>query len=640
MTATSIRVATAIVLSCVGGRRAADAQPTPAPTANLEDTVALGAFLDGVVRTQMEQFTIPSAAVVVVKGERVLYTRGYGWQDIEDKVPVDPATTMFHIGSTGKLFTWTAVMQLVEQGKLDLDTDVNRYLKTFQLPATFPQPITLRHLMTHTAGFQEGVLGYYIGTDSTNVRSIDETLRWHVPARVRPPGLLTSYSNYGASLAGLIVEQVSGEPFVEYIERHIYRPLGIRYATFREPIPAELRRYAAVGYEPEDGVFARHPFEINGGFVPSGGTVMSTLDLARFMMAHLRRGRLGDSVILRPETADAMHRTAFTHDPRMPGLGLGFIESSFNGHRIIGHDGDSKDFHVGMWLVPEADVGLYVAYGASGGDIGREQLARAFFDRFFPRVEASTPISPDPAPDLQRYAGDYRIIRMNYTDIDKLIWFGIAPTQVSVSVLPNGRLLMSGQGGHSPPGQFVPLGDHLFREVAGDRRIGFEVDSDGSVRHLFTNPTVDYERVPWNERTGFWYPVLLVSFIVLIGALVGAFYRTAELWAMQGAERRAIRLMVMAIAWLLLTLVAIVAVVATYQATLTERIPLALKIVLVMPVGFVVLTVLLVANAVLVWRRGYWGGLGRRVHYSLVTVAALMVCWFFYQWNILGWQFG
>jgi CubicO group peptidase (beta-lactamase class C family) len=205
------------------------------------DTVALGAFVDGLIRAQMEQLHIPSAVVAVVQGERTLYTAGYGYADIATRTPVDPATSMFHIGSTGKLFTWTAVMQLVEQGKLDLDKDINTYLKTFQVPAAFGAPITLRHLMTHTAGFQEGILGYFIGNDSTNIRPIEETLRRHIPTRVRPPGEFASYSNYGASLAGLIVEQVSGEPFAEYIERHIYQPLGIRYATFREPLPAALR---------------------------------------------------------------------------------------------------------------------------------------------------------------------------------------------------------------------------------------------------------------------------------------------------------------------------------------------------------------------------------------------------------------
>jgi CubicO group peptidase (beta-lactamase class C family) len=608
------------------------AEPARSQATGLQDTVALGAFLDGIIATQLQQFRMPSAAVAVVKDGRVIWLRGYGFADIAKRRPVDPSTSMFHIGSTGKLFTWTAVMQLVEQKKLDLDTDVNRYLKTFQLPATVREPITLRNLMTHTAGFQEGLLGYFIGNDSLHVRSIEETMRAHIPARVRPPGLFTSYSNYGASLAGLIVEQVSGEPFASYIERHIYGPLGIRHATFREPVPAELRPDVVIGYEPEDGRFVAQPPEIDGGFSPSGGTVMSTGDMAKFMIAHLAPDGGG---ILGAETMALMHRTAFTHDPRLPGMALGFIEGEYNGHRVIGHDGDSQDFHVGMVLVPEAALGIYVAYGATGGAIGRNQLARAFFDRYFPAAAAATPASAEP---VDRYAGDYRIMRMNYTDIDKAIYAFLPPLRVSA--LPGGRLLLSGGvGPDAAPGQFVPLGNHLFRDPEADRIIGFGVDSSGRVTHLFTEPTVDNERVPWRERQSLWYPLLAVSGVLLLGALIGQWYRRAEIRAMPGPERAALRWLGFTALWLFLTVAVIGAVVLVYQQRLLERIPFALKAALAMPVVFALLTAGGVFQAVKAWRGRFWR-VGRRIHYILVVLASVALTWFFYQWNVLGWHFG
>jgi CubicO group peptidase (beta-lactamase class C family) len=604
-----------------------------AQAANLQDTVALGAFLDGIVATQMQQFRIPSAAVVVVKDGRVVYSRGYGYADIAHRRPVDPATSMFHIGSTGKLFTWTAVMQLVEQKKLDLDTDVNRYLKTFQLPATFPQPITLRHLLTHTAGFQEGLLGYFIGNDSVHVRSIEETLRAHIPARVRPPGRFTSYSNYGASLAGLIIEQVSGEPFAQYIERHVYQPLGIRYATFREPVPAGLRPNVVIGYEPENGRFAAQPPEIDGGFSPSGGTVMSTGDMAKFMIAHLSSDGGG---ILGAETMRAMHRTAFTHDPRLPGMALGFIEGELSGHRVIGHDGDSQDFHVGMVLLPEASLGVYVAYGATGGAIARNQVTRAFFDRYFPAdAPPSTPPITDP---VERYAGDYRILRMNYTDIDKVIYAFIPP--IRITALASGRLLLTGGvGPDAAPGQFVAVGNHLFRDPDADRTIGFGVDSSGRVTHLFTEPTVDNERVPATESQSLWYPLLGVSAALLLGALIGQVYRRAEIRAMPPAERSAMRWLGVTALWLFLSVAVIGVVVLIYQQSLLERIPFALKAALALPVIYALLTLGVVVKAVSVWRGRFWG-VGRRIHYTLVALASVALTWFFYQWNVLGWHFG
>jgi CubicO group peptidase (beta-lactamase class C family) len=616
--------------------RPAWAQGSSGPA--LEDTVSLGSFLDGIMAAHREQFQIPSAVAVVVKGDRVLFARGYGKADLEAGIAVDPATSMFHIGSTGKLFTWTAVMQLVEQGKLDLDTDVNRYLKTFQIPATFPQPITLRHLMTHTAGFQEGVLGYFIGNDSIHIRSIEQTLREHIPVRVRPPGQLPSYSNYGASLAGLIVEQISGEPFAQYIERHIYQPLGIRYATFREPLPAALRPHAVLGYAREQGVFVPKPFEIDGGFVPAGGTVASGLDMARFMIAHLQNGRYGDAQILRPETTELMHRRAFGQDPRLPGMGLGFIHDSINGQHVIGHDGDSEYFHVELFLIPVQDVGVFVGYGGDGGIPAREGLKRAFFDRYFPATpRPSTPVSHG-GPSLTKYTGHYRLLRMNYTDLDKLIYL-FAPTRIDVSALANGRLLLSGAIQPHWPAQFAPVGPHLFQEVDGSELIAFHEDSSGRVSRLIFEPTAGTERVPWSEQTGFWYPVLAGAGVIFFSVLFGWYYRRREMAAMAAGERRALRLSTFTAGWLFATVAVAVVVVLAYGLSLLEHIPLPFKLMLGMPVVFVALALALAFTAVQVWRHRYWT-LGGRLHYTLVALAALAVSWFFVQWNVLGWQFG
>jgi hypothetical protein len=286
--------------------------------------------------------------------------------------------------------------------------------------------------------------------------------------------------------------------------------------------------------------------------------------------------------------------------------------------------------------VPEANAGIYVAYGASGGDVARDQLAKAFFDRYFPASEAAA-VSPATPPPLDRYAGAYRVIRMNYTNIDKVIWAFLPPTRITV--LANGRLQLTGGLGPGAPGQFVPLSGHLFREVGGDRTIGFGVDSSGRATHLFTNPTVDNERVPWNESRSLWYPLLIAATLILLGALVGLWYRRQEVRAMPSVERRALWLSGIAALELFVGIIAIGVVILAYQQVLLERIPFALKAALLIPVVFGALTLALVANTVRAWRRRFWAA-GRRVHYTIVTLAAIVVSWFFYQWNILGWHFG
>ena len=597
------------------------------------DTVALGNFVDGIVAAHLGG--TPAAVVVVVQGERVLYARGYGYADLAKRTPVDPATSLFHIGSIGKLFTWTAVMQLVEQGKLDLDADVNTYLGDFRIPATFAEPITLRHLMTHTAGFEEGLLGFFVTEDSTRISTIEDLVTRHVPSRVRPPGRLASYSNYGAALAGYIVQRVSGVPFAEYIERYVYQPLGIRYATFREPLPPALAPYGVTGYLWENGGWAAKPYEINGGWVPAGGTSASALDMGRFMVAHLQDGRYGDNQLLRPETAAFMHRRAFSHDPRLSGVALGFYEGRINGHRLLEHGGDSFWFHSDLFLVPEARVGVFVAF-VGGGDLPiRERLKSAFMDRYFPPRDSVTALVPLALP-IDQYAGSYRFVRMNYTDIDKVVW--LSQPAIEVAAAGDAELVISG-GLLARPIRVAPIGPHLFRQIGGPAVVGFRADSSGRVSHVFfdDNPTTAAERMPWNEVPSLWFLLLGSAGIIFLTAFVG--FRPSGLRTMAGEPRAAAVTAVATAAAFYLTIVVMILVIAVHQQSLLGEIPFAFKAMLALPVGFTLLAMVLAVMTVRAWRGRFWSP-ARRIHLTLVALAAVAVSWFFFQWNIIGWQLG
>ncbi|NIP68221.1 MAG: serine hydrolase, partial [Planctomycetales bacterium] len=231
------------------GRNAPASSPQQGPT----DPAELEAFLDELIGKKMEEYHIAGAAVSVVKDGKLFFAKGYGYADLENGIPVDPEQTVFRIGSVTKLFTWTAVMQLVEQGKLDLDADINTYLD-FRIPDTYPQPITLRHLLTHTAGFEDWFFEFLaLGAD--DLVPPREWLVSHMPARVRPPGDSAGYSNYGTSLAGYIVARVSGQPYDQYIQEHILDPLGMVHSTVQSPMPPDLRPLASVGYTYVDGAY-------------------------------------------------------------------------------------------------------------------------------------------------------------------------------------------------------------------------------------------------------------------------------------------------------------------------------------------------------------------------------------------------
>ncbi|MGH7649767.1 MAG: serine hydrolase [Gemmatimonadaceae bacterium] len=608
-------------------------------TTSLDDTAALGAFLDGAFHQFIDQLHVRGAVVAVVKDGRVLYSRGYGYADVAGRVPIDPATSLFRIGSTSKLFTWTAVMQLVQQGKLNLDADVNTYLKDFKIPEAFGKPVTLRNLMTHSPGFEDGALGYLIASDSTRVKSIDETLKEHMPARVRPPGVLSSYSNYGAALAGLIVQNVSGMPFNDYIRRNILDPLDMHHATFQEPLPADLKPDMVTASVYENGVYTAKPFEYVGGFRPAGSGSMSALDMTHFMIAHLQDVRYGSTRILDSATAEQMHARTFANDPRLPGMALGFYEQPMNGVRVIGHEGDTQYFHTAMFIVPNAQVGIFMSYVGSGAEPLREGILRAFFDRYFPAPPMVIPPAPaDFAKDAAKYAGAYRFARHSSTKIDKALL--AASSSISISVLPaKGRLLVSGLGDH--PDQFAPIGNGLFAQVDGKNIIGFTQDASGAVTRFSVAalPFMGTERVPWHDSPALWHFLLGISTLVFLAVLTTVFYRRKRIKELPPEQKRLVRLALATAGWFFVTCIALGVVIASAFSDLGGEIPTSLKIALGMPIVFVLLTLALIVAVAIAWSRGYWR-VGRRVQLTIVVLAAVAISLFFANWNLLGWRFG
>ncbi len=324
---------------------------------------------------------IPGAVVVVVKDGQILTSRGYGFSDVAKRKKVDPATTMFRPGSISKLFTWTAVMQQVEQGKLNLDADVNTYLD-FKIPPRNGKPVTLRNIMTHTAGFEEQVMDL-IAVDQKKYVPYDQILKRWVPKRVYDPGTTPAYSNWATALAGYIVSRVSGEPFETYIQNHIFAPTGMRLSTFAQPLPANLKPFMAEGYQ--DGVSKPYGFEYVG-VAPAGSLSASGDDMGRFMIAHLANG----GPLLKPATAQLMHSTANEPIPGGQKMSLGFYQSNINGHPVVSHGGDTVAFHSDLHLFLNDGVGLYVSFN-SGGREGAAQALRGALVRgirrpLFPRA--------------------------------------------------------------------------------------------------------------------------------------------------------------------------------------------------------------------------------------------------------------
>jgi CubicO group peptidase (beta-lactamase class C family) len=415
-------------------------------------------FIDGVLAQQLDNREVAGAVVSVVSDGKIIFSRGYGFADVDKGIPADPARSLFRPGSSSKLFTWTALMQLVEQGRVDLDAPVSQYID-FKIPDTQTRPILVRHLLDHTPGFEDRG-GIRVDSPSEFV-PLGKWLAQNIPTRVREPGIETSYSNYGTALAGYIVERVSGEPFPDYVERHIFKPLGMNRTTFREPLPAALAPDMAVGYDYVDGRFVAKPFEYFHNIMPAGSGSSTAEDMARFMLAHLQEGRVGRTRILKPETARLMHSNLSANASPLPGFAHGFYVVREQGPRMIGHGGNTVDFHSMLLTAPDADFGIFVSYtgGAIGSTQARTELINAVVGRLFPEAAApqfAGPASPSPA-------GSYRTNRRTYSEPGN--------PKNDIKVLPQGErgLIVEAAGRKS---YWAQIGPSLYQRVTGARAGG------------------------------------------------------------------------------------------------------------------------------------------------------------------------
>lgn len=495
----------------------ADKQTTPniAPAGVHELTaVDAEAFLDGLMPLQLAQQDIAGATISIVKDGKLLFAKGYGYSDVAAKKPVNADETLFRPGSISKLFTWTAIMQLHEQSKLDLDKDINEYLD-FKIPEAFGQPITLKNVMTHTPGFEEQTKDLFAyGQNSPN---LGEYLKNHIPLRIFPPGKVPAYSNYATALAGYIVERVSGQPFNDYIAEHIFKPLGMNRSSFAQPLPAELEPLMSKGYQL--GSDEPKPFEMIGPF-PAGSLTTTSMDISKFMLAHLQDGRLGDTQILKPETAKLMHSRLFALDPAVKAMAYGFYEETSNGHRIIGHGGDTVLFHSDLHLVLDAGVGFFISYNSAGkgGFSPRTVLFKAFLDRYFPFTPPDQPTLDSAKADAAAVSGTYMISRRGEGSFVKLL--GLLG---EAKVAPNEDNTISVAGlteTNGKPKRWREVAPMTFRDVNGEDVLVFKPDDSGRMQIILPYPFMIFQKVGIWENGGTLMLVAGISLLVMLLTLV------------------------------------------------------------------------------------------------------------------------
>ena len=503
--------------------------PIPLPPPNPSITPSLTpqdvtAFLDGFLPLQLQRDDVAGATISITQNGQPLILKGYGYADYKKKTPVDPVVTTFRPGSISKLFTYVAMMQLVERGKLNLDANVQRYLDFPIKPGPSgigDAPITLRNLATHTAGFEEELHDF--GSDKSGKLPIGirDFLIRNQPHRFAAPGKALAYSNYGITLIGYIVQRVSVEPFADYVQRHIFTPLGMIHSTFKQPLPPGFT--ATLGYlstsKPDTG------FE-GVSEVPAGGLSSTASDMALFGQMLLNHGSLNGHQILQPSSVATLFTPQFTPAPGVSPWDLGFYEEDRNGLRFIGHGGDLLACHSEFWVEPTHGLTFFISYNSAGAaGVAREEIFRALIDRYLPGPANHPPYLKLSAKDLAPYTGFYLTSRRADSTKTRLLG-ALSPRKVEAT--KEGDLTISTIKDFR--GALVHLhaiGNDSFYDQDGQLTIHFERDASGKITG-YASPSHS-DRVPFFERPPILFGVadfaLLTVLLVCIAPLVRLFRR-------------------------------------------------------------------------------------------------------------------
>ena len=594
----------------------------------------VNAWLDGKLPDALKNGDIPGAVVTVVKDGQVVTTRGYGWADTGasggQPVAVDPQKSLFRVASVSKIPTSIAAMQLVEQGKVDLDADISAYLD-FEIERRFDEPLTLRHLLTHSAGFEESMR---IAQNETDLEAYVKT---NPPVQVFTPGTTPGYSNYGMALAGYIVQRVSGQPFETYVREHVLEPAGMTTSTYEQPLPKEMAGSLGPGYT---STGEEVPFALMGDF-PAGSLTVSAPDFAAFMNAQLSRS----PKLLREETWEQMWSPGLGEDKlgnraKAGEMGLGYFDLSRNGRRVVGHGGDNQGWHSQFELYPEEKTGIFISYNGDGNGSDssnnlREDLAQGFADRYFPGETVKASGSKDSAERARQVAGSYVPSRVP--------WASFAAAWVP-TLFP-ATIEQTGDGGlKDGKTQYVEVEPWVWRQVDGRSAFAAQVE-DGKVVSLSQGPALTL--IPMTPVQQMLAPVfgicLVLLLVVTVAWPIGALRRRRALargrevgapvsWLTRVARSGGAVALAAQFTWIGLLLVIMANSTTFTDGSFTWLIPVARCAQVLQALGVVAVIPAAVDLVMSLRRRAGW----RRITMSSVLLTALVaLAWWAWAGNAL-----
>jgi CubicO group peptidase (beta-lactamase class C family) len=527
-------VAAAIAIAITQAAWAQGAAAQPAPGGLPLDAAHVEAFTDGAVLSAMHKDHIAGVSVAIIHGHDILLAKGYGLA--APGKPAD-ADTLFRVGSISKTGTWIALMQLVEQGKLTLDDPINAHLPAdLQIPGEgFKTPIRVENLMNHNAGFEDVVFGALFQFDANRLQPQETYLAQHRPHRVREPGEIAVYSNYGAGLAGSIVAHDSGEDWPTYAEQHILRPLGMKTATYRDPypeavarahhlaapMPPEIAAQVTQGFKFANGRLEKTPYEFVSQMAPAGSLSMSANDAAHYMIALLNPQLLEQAGVLKQDTFRQMMQPSFSNHPTLGAIRHGFLTYDLGGGRQgFGHDGGLVSHFSRLEVIPGLDVGVFVSVNTqdAGGFPGN--FERTFFDAFFPLAKEKEAPPHDAAAMGRKFAGVYRPLRRAYFRSEAAFESLLV---TNITALPDGDLMSGSLLG--PVTRLHPIGGGVYRAVGERSRAAFATRNGNMI--LFDEFGVGpAERVTWFAGLSWFFLIVCLGLFTAVWGTASGIRRT------------------------------------------------------------------------------------------------------------------
>ncbi len=608
------------------------------------------ASLDTIVPALMKRYDVPGAALAVVRGNKIVALKGFGIARTRDNARVDSARTLFRLGSIGNLFVATAVMQQLYPFYAELDEDVNSFLE-FRIPKRWPEPITLERLLTHTAGFDERVIGS-VAPSLDSVGPLAPYLRANIPYRGWPPGKVIGYSSYGYALAAHVVERMNGMPFDRYARERIFKPLGMT-RTFYLRVPNPFASEIADGHVC-DGVSCVASREVFPRAWPVGLVYATAGDMAQFLMAQVNRGASSNGRALDSGSVTLMQEQHFTADSLLPGMSFGFFNQRHRGHRVLSQSGRVPGTSNLVLVVPDEKLGIYLvanggraAFGAALRDTLLGMLLPA--DSAAPGAPATTITLSDAY--LRSLSGPYQATRYPHRTIERFPLLFLTSVELGADeqrlTLPLGDTSIA----------FAPIDSMHFREVGGERVLGFGRDSTGRVTHLIapislfgSEFTRTMERRPWHDGPRFmdrYVSALLIAplLLVFVAWPVAMFlsWRRRRAIDPDAPQKRRLRAqmalglaILFTIFWAFFGFDLIVASRRMIEQSngLVYGVPEEFQTLTFMPWVLAVLAFLMVLSAIASWPARWWNVL-RRILYALVTVCAVLTIAFLFRWNYL-----